>query len=289
MIVSASRRTDIPCHYAPWLMERLRAGYALTRNPMNHAQVRRVSMKPEDVDAFVFWTKDPLALMAHLDELDRNGYAYYFQFTLTPYGRGIEPGLRDKAEIERTFAALSRRIGRERVLWRYDPIVLGGELTAQYHREQFSRLCEALGPHTERVTVSFVDLYAKLRTDAVRAISMEEMEELAAFIGEKARAHGLLACACCERADFSRHGIGRAACVDAALVRRISGREVSARPDQGQRAGCGCAQSMDIGAYDTCPNGCVYCYANRSAAAVAKNRARHSPASPFLVGEAPEA
>ena len=103
-----------------------------------------VPLGRDAVDAFVFWTKDPLPLMPWLDELDRRGHAYYFQFTLTPYGREIEPGLRDKAQIEQTFIELSRRIGRERVLWRYDPILLDGERSAQYHRAQFLRLCDAL-------------------------------------------------------------------------------------------------------------------------------------------------
>ena len=111
MIVSASRRTDIPCFYAEWMMNRFRAGYALARNPMNHAQLARVPLTPDVVDCVVFWTKDAANLLPRLGELDERGYAYYFQFTLTPYDRALEPNLRGKAEIAATFRALSKRIG----------------------------------------------------------------------------------------------------------------------------------------------------------------------------------
>ena len=290
MILSASRRTDIPCYYAEWLLNRLRAGYALTRNPMNPAQISRVPLSPEVVDCIVFWTKDAKNLLPYLDELDRMGYMYYFQFTLTPYGRGLETNLRDKADIENTFIALSEKIGPERVLWRYDPIILNDELTPDYHRREFSRLCERLSPYTRRVTISFVDIYAKLlnrpavKENLIRAVSPGEIASLSEFIGKTARAFGLYPCACCENADLSAYGIERASCVDGLLIEKLCGRPLDLPPDKNQRPGCGCAESVDIGAYDTCLNGCVYCYANNGEAAALRRHTAHDPCGELLFG-----
>ena len=294
MIVSASRRTDLPRWYGEWFENRLRAGYALARNPMNAAQVRKVSLLPEDVDCFVFWTKDPANFLPRLDLLDSRGYCYYFQFTLTPYGRKLEPGMRDKREIARTFAERSERLGRERVVWRYDPIVLSDFIGLDYHRTEFARLCDMLAPYTDTVTVSFVDMYAKLKTACFRPPSESEMFELASYIGEAARSFGLRAVACCESLDLSDCGIERAACIDRARIERITGRSLCVRPDRNQRSLCGCCVSVDIGAYDTCPAGCVYCYANRPGKArdfaLAKHRfAAHDPHAVMLWGNVPQA
>ena len=154
MILSASRRTDIPCFFGEWFMRRLGAGYALVRNPMNRAQISRVPLTPDVVDCIVFWTKDPERFLPHLDELDRLGYSYYFQFTLTPYGRDVERNLRPKPEIEETFLRLSRRIGAERTVWRCDPILLTDGFGVQRHKEEFLRLCERFEGHTDTVTLS---------------------------------------------------------------------------------------------------------------------------------------
>ena len=284
MIVSASRRTDIPALYSEWLMNRLRAGYAMTKNPMNPAQVRRVELTREAVDGFVFWTKDPAPMLPRLHALDAMGFAYYFQFTLTPYHGDIEANLRPKAEIVETFRALSAKIGRERVVWRYDPNLVNERYTVDYHCRAFTRLCGLIGGCTDTVVISFVDMYKKLRSPLIRPMTEGEMAELAGFIGETARAHGLHAAACCEAADLTPYGIGRSACIDAARLARIAGREIKAAPDKNQRTGCGCAAAVDLGAYNTCTNGCVYCYANAGKAAAAKNFAAHDPAGEFLLG-----
>lgn len=283
MILSASRRTDIPCYYAEWFMRRIREGYALTRNPMNNAQLYRLPLTADIVDCIVFWTKDAQNIMPHLDELDERGYRYYFQFTLTPYGRDIERNLRPKSEIEDTFVKLSRRVGRERVVWRYDPILLNDEIGVDYHKAEFRRMCERLGEHTDTVTVSFVDVYAKLRTPLVREPSEGEVAELAGFVGETAKAFGLRAVACCE-SDLVRYGIERASCIDRERVERVCGCALDLGADKNQRNGCGCCESVDIGAYNTCANGCIYCYANNGFDAAKRRLAAHDPASPILVG-----
>lgn len=291
MIISASRRTDIPCRYSEWFMNRIRAGYALTRNPMNHAQLSRLTLSPDVVDCIVFWTKDAANLLPYLDELDRMGYMYYFQFTLTPYGRELEPNLRPKAEIEDTFIKLSACIGRERVVWRYDPIILNSELDIQYHKTQFSRMCGKLALYTDTVTVSFVDMYPKFRNvgaDIIRPLTDGEISELAGFIGTTANEYGLRAVACCEDRDLTAYGIEKSSCIDSRRIEKLLGCPLEIGADKNQRPGCGCCESVDIGAYNTCPNGCIYCYANDAPKTTARRFASHNPKSELLVGTVAE-
>jgi len=288
MIVSASRRTDIPCYYSEWFINRLKAGFVITRNPRNNAQISRLLLNPELVDCLVFWTKDAKNIFPHLKPMDEMGYKYYFQFTLTPYGRTLEQGLCDKVSIEDTFMELSRQIGKERVLWRYDPIVLNDSLTIDYHKLQFERLCQKLAPFTASVTISFVETYRKLKTPLIREITDEEKAELAGFIGGTAEACGLIAKACCEKTDLTPYGIQKASCIDKAVLERICGCSLNISPDKNQRYGCGCMESIDIGAYNTCPNGCVYCYANDSPVTTLRRYNSHNPNSEILIGSIEE-
>jgi len=250
---------------------------------MNPGQLSRIPLSPDVVDCIVFWSKDPQNLMPHLKAISKMGYNFYFQFTLTPYDRTLEPYLREKSAIEDTFIALSKQIGKERVLWRYDPIVLNDTLTVDYHKAQFTRLCEKLATYTEIVTISFVDLYTKLKTPLVRAVTAEEMAELAEYIGKTARAHRLVPKACCE-AGLEQYGIERASCIDKAVLEKVCGCALSLASDKNQRLGCGCMESVDIGAYNTCMNGCVYCYANDKAATVERRALSHDPTGELLIG-----
>lgn len=268
MIISASRRTDLPAFFPEWLMARFRAGNATVRNPRNPGQVREVSLRADAVDGIVFWSKNPAPLLPFLDELDAMGYVYYFQFTLTPYGKTIEPGLPDKARLLQTFRRLSRCVGRGRVHWRYDPILFAPGIGAAQHRAWFAELAEALWEDTSGCTISFLDSYRKLnavfRTYGLRAPDEQESADLCAALSEIAARYGVTLDACCESGAVSR-GIPAAHCVDSALLERLSGEPSlfarRERRDNGQRPGCGCAPSVDIGSYGTCRHGCIYCYA----------------------------
>lgn len=285
MILSASRRTDIPAFYGEWMMNRLRAGYLLVRNPYRHSQIHRIRLNPDVVDCIVFWTKDPEPFLPQLKELDQMGYRYYFQFTVTPYGKRIEPFLREKSRIVKTFRELSGRIGPERVCWRYDPILLDEEYTCERHQLEFEKLCQELSGFTDSVTISFLDLYRGLQKKGMRACTPLEMAQLAAIVSGCARSHGLTVLACCEEMDMTPYGIRRGSCIDAQRIQKICKAPLKAIRDSSQRTGCGCMQSTDIGAYNTCQNGCVYCYATTSAAAARKRYEAHNPAGEFLTGE----
>ncbi len=285
MILSVSRRTDIPAHFSEWLMGRLKAGYALVRNPVNHAQISKITLSPDVIDCIVFWSKDPRNLLPYLPEIDRLGYRYYFQFTLTPYGKDLEPKLREKAEIEQTLLLLSEKIGRQRIVWRYDPIILNDAWSIKRHKEEFARMCEKFSKAVRSITISFVDRYPKLKTSLIRPITLQEMQELGKFIGDTAAKHRLCVHTCCETADLTQYGITKASCIDAQIVEELAGRHITVRRDKNQRPGCGCCESFDIGVYNTCPYGCVYCYANFSPESTLHNLEQYDPRGELLIGK----
>lgn len=286
MFVSVSRRTDIPAFYAPWFMGRVREGFCLVPNPYDARRFSRVPLSPREAELILFWSKNPAPLLPCLDELDARGYAYAFTFTLTPYGPELEPGLPDAGARVETFERLSQRLGPLRVDWRYDPVLLDARFTVSYHEERFARLCERLAPLTTRCIFSFADPYPHLH-GRVRPAPEGDMRALAAALARIGSAHGLALETCCERIDLSDLGIAHGACVDAGRAARILGRPVSAAHDAGQRPGCGCVRSVDIGAYDTCPGGCAYCYATHAAARARARYAAHDPAAPSLTGPLP--
>lgn len=285
MIISASRRTDIPARYSEWFMRRLRAGYAVARNPMNPHQARRVSLRAEDVDAIVFWTKDPRPMLPRLAGL--SDYAYYFQFTVTPYGRDIEPGVPDKEkEAIPAFRRLSGEIGPERVIWRYDPLLISEKYDISFHAASFEKSARALEGFTRRCVFSYLDIYRGMSRAArelgFRAPDAGERAALAREFAAIARGCGMTLETCAEDADLTRFGIKRGSCVDAALIEKITGRPLPRAKDKNQRPACRCAPSADVGAYDTCPNGCKYCYATHSARKLAANAARHDDGAESL-------
>lgn len=286
MIISASRRTDIPAFHAEWMMERFRAGFAYVRNPFNARQVSRVSLTGEDAEAIVFWTKDAANMLSCLDELDGMGHRYLFQYTFTPYGRDIEKGV-DKRRSMEALLSLSAKIGKQRVIWRYDPILLTEEWTAEKHIRTFEKMCGRLEGAVDRCVISFVDLYAEVRRRApqIHAPDEEQMRLMAREIARLARAHGMIPSACAEKMDFSGEGLEARGCIDAEDVSRLLGVKIEDRRDDTQRGACRCVKSVDIGAYDTCAHGCLYCYA-RTGRHPAEECDVYSPLLRGHVGEA---
>ena len=288
MIVSASRRTDIPAFYSEWLVNRLQAGWVMVRNPLNLRQVSKISLSPELVDCVVFWTKDAAPLMKNLEFVESLGYSYYFQWTVTGYGRRIEPNLPKKSAIIRSFRELSGRIGPGRMVWRYDPVMVNSELTTDYHLRQFAGLCQDLQGYTDRCVFSYVDKYRKLGKRAAGLVdagtNRQTLWDVAAGMAEIAGEHHISLEACCEEMDLSPLGIRPASCIDKRTIESITGYASNVQKAKGQRKNCGCAESVDIGAYDSCGHGCLYCYANSGERVVQENRQRHDSSSSLLIG-----
>jgi hypothetical protein len=261
MIISASRRGDIPAFHFSWFLQRMRAGFVDVANPFNPRQVRRVSLAPRDADCVVFWTKDARPMQKHIAEFEAYGVPYIILYTLTPYGRGIEPGLAGKSGVADSFRKIADRTGAQRLIWRYDPIILTPELTAAWHCRAFSALARRLEGSVRRCIVSFVQPYRRIQKN-LAALGREEpdaaaKQELLAALGHIAAGHGIRLQSC---ADPDTPGCA-GACVEAALIARVTGRPVAGDKDKNQRAACLCAVSVDIGSYGTCGHGCLYCYA----------------------------
>lgn len=275
MIVSASYRTDIPAFYAAWFLNRLRAGWCRVANPYGGPDYE-VSLRPADVDGFVLWTRNLRPLLSDLDAL-RQIAPFVVQFTVTGYPRALEASVIAPEDAVAQLRELRRRFGPRAAVWRYDPVLFADGLDAEAHRANFAALAEALAGTVDEVVLSVVHPYNKTRRNLDRAGQRhgfcwrdppaEEKRQLLAALALVAREHGI-APTLCSQPELMTAGLGEARCIDAARLADVGQRPIAARQN-GNRPGCRCALSRDIGAYDTCPHGCVYCYAvgNRDRAA----------------------
>lgn len=287
MILSVSRRTDVPNYYSDWFYNRIKEGYLYVRNPMNAHQISRINLSPEVVDCIVFWTKNPANMLERLDELEE--YQYYFQFTLTGYGKDVEPGLPDKrGELIPTFQKLSGKIGAQKVIWRYDPIFISQHYTLDYHLKAFEEIAHSLSGYTRKVVISFVDLYAKTQRNTaglhIENLSEQNMVELAKRFVAIAGNYGMEVESCAELIDLQSVGVKHGSCIDKRLIEEIIGCRLIVNKDKNQRTECGCYESVEVGTYNTCKNGCRYCYANFNDTMVKESVKAYDANSPLLCG-----
>ncbi|MFW5488984.1 MAG: DUF1848 domain-containing protein [Desulfovibrio sp.] len=305
VLLSASRSTDIPAFYAEWFMNRLRAGYLRWRNPFNQ---KDFYYDLSQVGGIVFWSKNPTPLLPFLDEIDGMGIDYYFQFTVNDYEDvGFEPRVPELQQRLETFRRLSRSKGKDRVIWRFDPICLSDTIDVQNILDRIERIADALGGFTEQLVFSFVDVsaYAKVQRNIkknnvplLREPTIDEEDQLARGIAEIASRFQMKAFTCGEPRSFEHLGIAHNKCVDgnqfARICRATNHRlqkylgiqkdQMSLLPQSydvqlckaaGQRKACGCIESKDVGMYNTCRHMCIYCYANHSEKVVEKNKLLH--------------
>lgn len=260
------------------------------RNPINIHHISRIDLSPNVVDAVVFWTKNPKPMLEKLNLIA--DYPYYFQFTLNSYSNDIETGLPPKKEIINTFKTLSDKIEPCRVIWRYDPILLNKKYTLSYHIDNFGLLAKDLNGFAEKVTISFIDFYPKITKNinalGIKEISFEDKHNIIKNISGIAQENNFIVDTCAEDIDASGYGVTHASCVDGRLIERIIDCPLKIKKDKNQRAICGCAASVDIGAYNSCANGCLYCYANYSKKNAVENNNKHNPHLPLLIGIAQE-
>lgn len=290
MILSASYKTDIPAFYGEWFLRRLRAGYCLAVNPVGR-QVFRVAMDRASVEGIVFWTKNLAPFFARLEDVRAMGYPFYIQYTITAAPRELETMVVSADRSVRLAREVVRRHGPRTVVWRYDPIVITSLTPLSFHRHTFPRLAAALEGTTDEVVISFAHYYAKTRrnlADAARlhGFSMEDptteqqRRELAEELAQCAAAHGMRL-TCCSQGSYTSQCIGAARCVDAGRLSDVAGGRIRA-PEKGNRPDCKCADCRDVGEYDTCPHGCVYCYAVQNRPVALARYRRHDPAGEFL-------
>ncbi len=287
MIISVSRRTDIPAYFSHWFYNRMDEGFVLVRNPWNRHSVTKVNLAPDKVTCFVFWTKNPEPFIRHLDLI--MNYPFYFQFTVTPYNQNIEVKVPPKHHIIRIFAELSEMISPERIIWRYDPVIFTETgMDVMFHVQAFRTLAEQLSPFTRKCIISFFNQYrwmTKTNTAlGIRNIHPEEMFMLVREFSRISRECHMSIETCSEAMDFDEFGIEHGKCIDDRLISKLSGKRIDNIKDPNQRGACGCIRSVDIGAYSTCLHGCRYCYASRYPSTGKKMIEKHDPLSPFLIG-----
>ena len=228
-------------------------------------------------------------MLTKLNEI--KDFTYYFQFTITPYGKDVEPNVPMKpSKVLASFKRLSDMIGADRVVWRYDPILISEKYSLNYHIRAFRKIAEELHEYTRKVTISFIDKdYRGVKNNVEKLALLNFPEtsqmELGATLAEIAQSYGLKIDTCAEKIELQHFGIEHARCVDDQIFSQLLGCRLNVKKDKTQRLECGCVESIDVGMYNTCPNCCRYCYANYSQNIVAKNFEKHNAQSPLISGE----
>lgn len=285
MIIHTGGRTDIVQYYPEWLLNRFLEGYVLVRNPLFPRKVIRYELDPAQADCIVFCSKNYKPVLMRLHEItDR--FHTYFHYTITAYGKDIEPGVPDIEESMETLVKLSEMVGRERIAWRYDPVLLTKDYTVQKHLETFERMAETLYSHIDRCIFNFVEVHKGLEANMPELIPMsdQDREALAQGFASAAEKYGIFLQTCKKNGDFSSIGIESSGCVTLDILGKANGIAFKDLKHKGARQGCGNIENRDIGAYDTCMNGCRYCYANKNKQKSLENFKCHDKMSPLLTG-----
>ena len=288
MIINTGMRTDIPAFYSTWLLNRIKEGYVYVRNPYYKHQVTSYNLSPELVDCLAFCTKNPHPLMPHLKKLDK--YKQFWFVTVTPYGKDIEPNVPDKKQVINDFKELSKHLGKNAIALRYDPIFINEKFDVNMHIKCFEKLLSELKGYTEDCTISFLDMYEKVKRNApnLRPPTYKEQVELAKAFSKIGRENNIIVHACCEQEYLRDYGLNITGCMSRKIVEKAIGNKLNAPKNNSKRAQCNCLLGNDIGAYNTGMHLCKYCYANANQNLVKENMKKHNPKSPFLIGELEE-
>ena len=289
MIINTGCRTDIPAFYSKWLINRIREGYVLVRNPYNPNQVTRYNLSPDVVDCLAFCTKNPEPMLKYLDEIDK--YKQYWFVTITPYGKDIEPNVPNKEKVMESFKKLSEHIGVDAIGWRYDPIFIGNNFDVNKHIYYFEKIAKELKNYTHNCTISFLDLYEKVKRNApeIKLPNQEEQIQIAKAFSKIGKENNMVVHSCCEKTYLSQYGLKCNGCMSKEIVEKAIGCNLNPpNSRKNLRESCNCLMGNDIGAYNTCGHLCKYCYANANKGLVIENMKKHNDNSPFLIGDSEE-
>lgn len=288
MILNTGSRTDIPAYYSDWFYNRIKEGYVFARNPYYPTQITKYLLSPDVIDIIVFCTKNPYPMLDRISLL--SSFDMFWFVTITPYEKDIEPYVPPKELVIKYFHKLSDLIGKERISWRYDPIFITDKYSVNYHIEQFHQMAKKISGYTEQCVVSFIDLYEKTKRNfyGIHTVTNTEQEKLVAAFSEIAKENRLQIHLCCESADLVRDNVDADGCMSKAVLEKALGCRLNVPQKKMARTECSCLLGADIGAYNTCGHGCLYCYANYSKETVMRNRKMHHPSSPLLIGEVSE-
>ena len=286
MILNTGARTDTVQYFSKWLLKRFEEGYVLTRNPLFPNKVTRYELTPDKIDVVLFCSKNYAPILPRLREIT-DKFRTYFYYTITAYGKDIEPGVPTIDESIDTLIKLYKIVGKEKIAWRYDPVLLTKEYTIERHIKTFEYIAKRLAPYIDRCIFSFVEMYKKLHYNMPKILPLtsQDKEILAENLGKVAKKYNITIQTCGTNGDYLRFGIKASGCATLEILGNANHCEFKNLKHTGLRQGCHCIASRDIGAYDTCLNGCKYCYANKNPKKAFENFKFHNPNSPLLLGE----
>ena len=289
MILNTGGRTDTVQYYSEWLLNRFREGYVLSRNPLFPNLINRIELTPETIDVVVFCSKDYAPILDRLHEIS-DRFNCYYHYTITAYDTDIEPRVPSIAQSIDTLKRLAAQVGKDKIAWRYDPVLLTDTYTIERHLETFDYMARELTPHVSRCIFSFVEMYKKLEVNMpeLRPLTDEQKRMLAQGLGAIAKEYGLYLQTCATREDYEPFGIHRSGCMTTEIFGEALGLTFKRHAHTGNRLGCACMESHGLGDYNSCPNGCRYCYANKDHAKALDNYRLHDPQSPLLLGHVHE-
>ncbi len=288
MILNTGSRTDIPAFYSQWFFNRIKEGFVLVRNPYYPSQVTRYRLSPEVIDILVFCTKNPEPMINRLNIL--SPYTCFWFVTITSYGEDVEPYVPPKENVIESVKRLWQKTGSQRISWRYDPVFITEKYTVEYHIREFDRMAESLKGYTNQCVVSFLDLYEKTKRNFPqgKAVAGKEQELLIQAFSETAARTHMQIHLCCENRLLERDWVDACGCMSKEVLEKAAGFRLQVPGKRPARQQCSCLLGADIGAYNTCSHGCLYCYANYDRKTVIHNRACHDMDSPFLIGGSQE-
>lgn len=289
MIINTGARTDTVQYYTKWLLKRFEEGYVFVRNPLFPNKVTRYELTPEKVDTVIFCSKNYEPILPHIKKIT-DKFNTYFYYTITAYGKDIEPGVPSIEDSINTLIKLSKIVGKQRLAWRYDPVLLSEKYTVENHINTFNYMAQRLYPYIDRCIFSFVEMYKKLEQNMPELILLTEDDKqtLAQNFGNISKQYNISIQTCGTNGDYSKFGINKSGCTTLDILGKANGLKFRRLKHKGMRQGCNCIESRDIGAYDTCLNGCKYCYANKNPKLAFENYKFHNPDSPLLLGEIKE-
>lgn len=282
MVLMVSGRCDIVAFHTPWFLNRLKEGYVMTRNPFNKKLVSQINFS--DVDLILFCTKNPLPIIDHLSSIKK---PILFHVTLTPYKNDIEVNVIDKNKIIDGIKRISKILGKENIVVRYDPIFVSDKYTIDYHKKAFERLCIMLDGYIEKFIVSFIDDYKNVRKNynilRYRELSEDDYKEIGTFFSSVAKEHGMTVQTCAEKRNLVEYGFIEGECISHEVAYILTGKKFKSQKIR-PNANCHCVETVDIGEYNTCSHLCKYCYANFDEDKIKENRKLHDVNSPLLIG-----
>ena len=288
MILNTGLRTDIPGFFSEWFYNRIDDGFVYVRNPYAKNQIYSYRLDPELIDCIIFCTKNPKPMFENLEKIDK--FNQYWHITITPYEKEIEPNIPPMNDVLESFKYLSKKLGKENVTLRYDPIFINEKYTLEKHIESFEYIINSLSDYTTEAIISFIDLYEKTKRNFPKAkeVTKDERLKIGKEFARIGNENNIRIKTCVEGTELDKFGIDSSGCMTKEVIERAINKNLNIPKQKARNGECYCLLNNDIGEYNTCAHGCLYCYANSNKKLVKRNLKLHDPKSPILIGEIKE-